>query len=434
MNGRKSIDRRDFIKASAVGLAGVGRRSRPARPRGGAGVDTRLGQGQGLPAPGPDRLQGLGHRHRTSQTFPTEVLKAALDAGVNYFDTGEGYGREGPSGASARPSRPGPQVPVHHHQVPLRRPADTAAVAAKLQESLDRLQTDYVDCLMLGPSSAAAVKNEVYHQAIAELKKQARSGSRARQPRQPHAGAGRADGADPARGGRGRPFRRHLLVYNSCRRSRGQGLEAASKKDLGLTIMKSNPLGAISTQERIEQLKKDGQPIDERLQKSMDQMEEQAKQAQDFLKKHNAVTPAEVKAGALSSSWPTRASTPSTWPSTPSTRPELPGPVRPRLGERDRVLLASYESECGPLYCRHAAASASRPARAGPVNTIMPLQPLFRGQAARSTPSRNTPDWRRPRPTPAGRAPGRAKRPARTASPSGRSSAWRTTAEPCIEG
>ena len=389
MNGRKSIDRRDFIKASAVGLAGVGT-TLAAGPAAAAGrtatpVSAKIKNYRTLGRTGFKASDiGIG----TSQTFPTEVLKAALDAGVNYFDTGEGYGRGGAERSIGEAikgrDRKSLFITTKFRFDGL---ADTAAVAAKLQESLDRLQTDYVDCLMLGPSSAAAVKNEVYHQAIAELKKQGKvrfSGAASHGSRMPGQGepmeqillAAVEDGR----------FDVILLVYNFLQKEPGDKvLEAASKKDLGLTIMKSNPLGRyFDTKNRVEQLKKDGQPVDERLQKSMEQMEEQAKQAQDFLKKHNAVTPAEVKAAALKFVLADRrVQTLNLAFNTFDDVQSFLALSGQGLGDRDRVLLASYESECGALYCRHACGVCESACPSGvPVNTIMRFNHYFEAQGS----------------------------------------------------
>ena len=171
MNKRKGIDRRSFIKASTLGLAGVGTTL--------AAKSMQAGQTASGEAPKIKSYRALGRTGvkvsdigiGTSQTFPVDILKAALDAGVNYFDTGDGYGR-GQAERSIGEAIKGRDRKSLFITTKFRMDglADTAAVAAKLQEGLDRLQTDYVDCLMMGPASAAEVKNEVYHRAIEELK------------------------------------------------------------------------------------------------------------------------------------------------------------------------------------------------------------------------------------------------------------------------
>ncbi|MCJ7612044.1 MAG: aldo/keto reductase, partial [Candidatus Aminicenantes bacterium] len=173
MSHRKSMGRRDFIRASALGLAGVGTTL--------AGTPAQAGQAApGLSAKiksyrtlGRTGFQASDIGIGTSQTFPTEVIKAALDAGVNYLDTGEGYGR-GAAERSIGEAIKGRERKSLFITTKFRMDglAGTADVAAKLEQCLERLQTDYVDCLMLGPQTAASVKDELYHKAVEELKKQ----------------------------------------------------------------------------------------------------------------------------------------------------------------------------------------------------------------------------------------------------------------------
>src|SRR5512136_2500879 len=389
MSKRTGMDRRDFIKTSAAGLAGVG----TALAAGPAAAAAQAA------APVPAKIKtyrtlgrtgfkvsdiGIG----TSQTFPTEVLKAAIDAGVNYFDTGEGYGR-GAAERSIGEAIKGRDRKSLFITTKLRFEglADTAAVAAKLDESLGRLQTDYVDCLMMNPPNAAAVKSEIYHQAIAELKKQGKVR---------FAGAGTHGARGP---GQGEPmdqillaavedgrFDVILLVYNFLQKEPGEKvLEAASKKGLGLTIMKSNPLGRYyDTMSRVEQLKKDGQPVDERLQKSMEQMAETAKQAESFIQKNGLKTPAEIKAAALKFVLADpRVHTLNLAFNTFDDVQNLLALSGSGLSSGEKGLLTSYERDCSPLYCRHACGICEADCPKGvPVNTIMRYNHYFEAQGS----------------------------------------------------
>ena len=389
MSKRKGLDRRDFIKASAFGLAGVGT-TLAAGPAAASGqtappVSAKIKSYRTLGRTGFKASDiGIG----TSQTFPTEVLKAALDAGVNYFDTSEGYGR-GQAERSIGEAIKGRDRKSLFITTKLRFDglADTAAVAAKLDQSLERLQTDYVDCLMLGPSTAASVKNEVYHQAIEEFKKQGKvrfSGAGTHGSRMP----GQGEPMDTillaaVEDGR---FDVILLVYNFLQKEPGEKiLEAASKKNLGLTIMKSNPLGRYyDTKNRIEQMTKDGQPIDERMQKSMEQMAETAKQAEAFIQKNGLKTPAEVKAAALKFVLAdARVHTLNLAFNTFDDVQNFLALSGAGLGGKDRVLLASYEKDCGSLYCRHACGVCESECPSGvAVNTIMRYNHYFEAQGS----------------------------------------------------
>lgn len=167
MNKRKGMDRRDFIRASALGLAGMGATlAAPARAgQAVPNISAKIKSHRTLGRTGFKASDiGLG----TSQTFPTEVIKAALDAGVNYIDTAEGYGR-GAAERSIGEAIKGRDRKSLFITTKIRMDglAGAAAVGEQLRQSLERLQTDYVDCLMLpGPPTAASVKNELDRKSV----------------------------------------------------------------------------------------------------------------------------------------------------------------------------------------------------------------------------------------------------------------------------
>ena len=83
---------------------------------------------------------------KQAQSDVTAVAKAALDAGINFFDTAEGYnnGRSEEALAVALKGR-------RHEAVigtKVSRP-DPATIRERCEASLDRLQTDYVDIYMI---------------------------------------------------------------------------------------------------------------------------------------------------------------------------------------------------------------------------------------------------------------------------------------------
>ncbi len=391
MTQRKGLDRRAFLKTSAIGLAGAGAgiTVRPsaasAAPAAASAEDVRIKSFRSLGRTG-FRASDIGIG--TSQTFPTEVLKAALDAGVNYFDTGEGYGRgqaERSIGEAIKGRDRGSLFITTKFRVDGL--ADTAAIAAKLDESLARLQTGYVDCLMINPSTTAAVKNEVFHAAVADLKKQGKvrfAGAASHGPRQPGQGEPMETVLTAAvEDGR---FDVVLVVYNFLQKEPGDKvLAAAAKKNVGATIMKSNPLGRYyDTKNRVEQLKKDGQPVDERMLQSLAQMEEQAKQAEGFIRERGLTTPAEIKAAALKFVLADpRVHTLNLAFNTFDDVKNLLALSGSGLAAGDKGLLAAYEKDCGSLYCRHACGLCEPACPHGvPVNTIMRYDHYFGAQGS----------------------------------------------------
>jgi len=389
MNKRKGLDRRGFLKASALGLAGVGT-TLAAKP-------SSAGQAAPEESPKIKSYRPLGRTGfkasdigiGTSQTFPTPVMSAALDAGVNYLDTGEGYGRGQAERSIGEAIKGRDRKSLFiTTKVSVDGLGTTAQVAEKVQQSLERLQTDYIDCLMLpGPSTAESVKNDLYHQSVEELKKQGKvrfSGVSCHGSRMP---------------GRGEPmetvllaavddgrFDVVLLVYNFLQKEPGEKvLEAAAKKNIGATIMKSNPLGRYyDMKARLEQMTKEGQAIDERMQKSMAQMEETAKQAEAFIQKNGLKTPAEIKAAALKFVLedPRVHTLNLAFNTFDDVRNSL-ALSGSGLGEKERGMLAAFERECGPLYCRHACGVCESQCPSGvPVNTIMRYNHYFESQGS----------------------------------------------------
>jgi len=388
MSKRKGMDRRDFIKASALGLAGAGAAFGADPARAGQAAPGPAAKIQTYRTLGRTGFQASDIGIGTSQNFSVEVLRAALDAGVNYLDTGEGYGR-GQAERSIGEAIKGRDRGSLFITTKFRMDglAGAADVAAKLDQGLERLQTDYVDCLMLGPQTAASVKNETYHQAIAELKKRGKvrfSGASSHGPRMPGEGEPMETvllaAVDDGR------FDVLLLVYNFLQREPGEKiLEAAAKKNIATTIMKSNPVGRYyDMKSRVEQLKKDGQPVDERMQKSLEQMEPMAKQAEEFARKNGLKTPAEIKAAALKFVLADpRVNTLNLAFNTFDDVQNLLKLSGSGMVGRERVLLASYERDCGSLYCRHACGLCESACPSGvPVNTIMRYNHYFEAQGS----------------------------------------------------
>ena len=389
MSKRKGMDRRDFIKASAMGLAGVGTTlaAKPALAgQASIAAGAKIQSYRTLGRTG-FRVSDIGIG--TSQTFPTEVIKAALDAGVNYIDTAEGYGR----GAAERSI--GEAIKGRDRKslfITSKVRADGSAlkdqVFEKVGQCLERLQTGYVDCLMLqAPPTAESVKNEGYHQAVEELKKRGQvrfSGTASHGNRM--AGQGEPmENVLLAAVDDGR-FDVLLVVYNFLQREPGEKvIEAAAKQDIAVTIMKSNPLSRyFDTKSRIEQMTKDGQPIDERMQKSMQQMEETAKRAEAFIQKNGLKTPAEVKAAALKFVLAEpRVHTLNLAFNTFEDVQNYLALSGSGLGRKEQGLLASFERECGSLYCRHACGVCESQCPSGvPVNTIMRFNHYFEAQGS----------------------------------------------------
>ena len=388
MKIRKGMDRRDFIRASAIGLVGAGTTLAAGPVRGGQeppqAETPRIKSFRTLGRTGFKASEiGLG----TSQAYTTAVLGAAFDAGVNYVDTAEGYGR-GQSERSIGEAIQGRDRKSLFITTKVRFDAKATEdqVIERAGQSLERLQTEYVDCLMIqGPPTVESVKNEAYHQAIERLKKDGKvrfAGISNHGSRMPGRGDPMEDVLVAAvEDGR---FDVVLLVHNFLQREAGDKvLEAAAKKNVAATIMKSNPLGRYyGMKERIAQMKAEGQEIDERMQKSMEQMEETAKQAESFIREHGLTTAAEVREAALKFVLADpRVHTLTLAFNTFDDVQNYVSLSGSGLAAEERGLLAAYEKECGSLYCRHACGLCEPVCPHGvPVNAIMRYNHYFEAQ------------------------------------------------------
>ncbi len=384
---KQGMDRRGFIKASAFGLAGVGTalKAGPSQAAGeSAGETPKIKSYRTLGRTG-FKVSDIGIG--TSQTFPPAVMAAAMDAGVNYIDTGEGYGRGAAEKSIAEAIKGRDRKSLFiTTKIRMDGIAGKAQVVEKARQALERLQTDYIDCLMpSGPPTVAALKNEDFHQAMDQLKKEGlvRFAGVAN-----HGGRGPGDTMEQfilAAIDDGR-FDLVLFVYNFLQKEAGEKiLEAAAAKNVATTIMKSNPLGRyFDLKQRAEQLKKEGQPLDERMTKSLAEMEETAKKAESFLQKNGLKTPAEIKAAALKFVLADpRVHTLNLAFNTFDDVRDILALSGTTLRPADKGLLAAYESECGRLYCRHACGicESSCPYSV-PVNTIMRYNHYFETQGS----------------------------------------------------
>lgn len=389
MAKRNGMDRRGFIKASAIGLAGVG-------------TTLRAGASPVAKLPGEETSKILSYRTLgrtgfkvsdiglgTSQAYSPVVLGAALDAGVNYIDTAEGYGRGASEQSIGEAIRDRDRSSLFiTTKIRVMDNMTKDQVIEKVQACLDRLQTGYVDCLMnQAPPTAESLKNEGFHAGMDQLKKEGKirfAGVASHGPRMAGQGEPMEDVLTAAvEDGR---FDLLLLVYNFLQKEAGgKVLEAAAKHNVATTIMKSNPLGRYhDMKERIERMKREGQEIDERMQQTWDRMEETAAEAESFIREHGLEGPAEIKAAALKFVLgDSRAHTLTLAFNTFDDVRDLIGLSGTGLQTADRNLLRDYEKDCGRLYCRHACGvcEASCP-HAVPVNTIMRYAHYFEAQGS----------------------------------------------------
>ncbi len=240
------------------------------------------------------------------------VLMAALDRGVNYIDTAEHYvnGNSERAVGQALKGRDRSKVFLTTKlNMVFNKQNDKAAILDRFRKCLERLGTDYADCLMIHLCPLALVKYEPYHEAVRELKAEGRvrfSGLSSHGA--DYSLSGRID--DPvetvvlaaAEDGR---FDVVLCTYNYLKGEEGDRmLKACAAKGMGVTLMKMNPAltnaqEAETLNRQRERYRKLGQDLPEPMAKLAKISAARTAATEAFLKKHRLSGPEQSRDAAL---------------------------------------------------------------------------------------------------------------------------------------
>ena len=383
----QELSRRRFLGSSAAALAGVGLTSRAKLLRADASVqdkETKIKEYRTLGRTGfkvSDMAFGAG------ELAEPALLEAILDAGINYIDTAEGYGR----GRSERiigsviKNRDRKKIFVTT-KLGLRGDLTKEAIKGRALKCLERLQTEYVDCLMIHmPSTVEQLNTEGYHAAFEELRAEGRVRFRGLS----NHGAQWGDVPQTmervhlaaAEDGR---FDVALLVYNFLQQDEGERiLKAYKQKNIGATLMKTNPvLNYMEVKEQAEQLKEDGKEVSERLQNLLDRLKGRADATSAFQKQYGLKSYDEVRSAAIKFVL----NNPNVSCACPTIKNfsdlEFYGNLSgTKFDLEAEKTLAAYKALYGDLYCRHACGKCeSNCPHAVPVNTIMRYNHYFQAQ------------------------------------------------------
>ena len=169
------LNRRNFLTTLTSGVLGLGvSRNVKASPR-------NPGMAQGASAPIKiKKYNDLGNTGikvpdvscGAISFFESNVLRYAYDLGVTYFDTAEGYMRqksESMIGEALKDVRDKIAITTKHGLNPRVKQEE---IIQRVEASLERMQTDYVDVAMIhGLSDLSLLDNEEIQAAYAQLKK-----------------------------------------------------------------------------------------------------------------------------------------------------------------------------------------------------------------------------------------------------------------------
>ena len=237
------LSRRRFMQVSSAMIAGGVATAASGKPEG-------LEDAGDKPEKVIQRYRTLGRTgfkasdigYGTGPVSDPNLIRYAVDKGINYFDTAEGYAR----GLSERMIG---EALAHIDRkkvfittkVGVSENDDKASILRRFGKCQERLKTDYVDAFFMhGVPRIGDLDNKAFHAACAELKSQGRL---------KHIGI---SCHEPAKGDRmediciaasqdGR-FDLLLFVYNFMNKEAGERILAACKKNnVGATLMKTAP-------------------------------------------------------------------------------------------------------------------------------------------------------------------------------------------------
>lgn len=388
MSKANGMKRRIFLKSSALGVVGAGVMSGKI---GFAGEENK----NEVQLPKIKEFRTLGRTGFKVSDIGSggpgdvAVLKALLDAGVNYIDTAEGYSRgqsEITTGKVIKNyDRKSLFITTKLHLDP-KADLGKEAILKRARECLGRLDTEYIDCLMIhGPDKVETIKAEGFHAAVQQLKSEGKlkfvgisnHGSQWGEEEDNMEKILLAAASD------GR-FDVFLFVYNFIQKEAGQRvLQACKEKNIGTTLMKTNPVGTyLLMKDRLDAMQKEGKEIPEFWTKVVPKLKVKADMADSFIKKHDLKNPAEIRDAAIKFVL----GNPGVHTVCCSCRNfddvenfvKLSGCA---LSSAETKKLSAYAVGCAQFYCRHACGICeSKCPHQVPVNTIMRYNHYFESQ------------------------------------------------------
>jgi len=384
MTQKTRIGRRRFLKQTAAGALGAGIAGRGAWAGDGGRQtqDSRKIKDYRVFGRTGFKVSDIG-----AGTIQDDgVLRAALEAGVNYLDTGEEY-------------------PGHHKiisraikgldrkslfictKIMVKDDKSKEGFISRTRKCLEDMQTEYVDCLMMHmPEKVEFLKTEGFHAAMTELKAE----GRVRSVGASHHGsfwytepAESMETVLMAAVEDGR-FDALLLAYNFLQMDQSERvLNACKAKNIGTVIMKASPIAIYySMKERVEKLQKENKEVSAFAAEGLRRYQDKADRAEKFIREHNLHNPQEIQDAAVRFVLGNpNVSSVCCLPKTYDDMDRFVLLSGTRLNSAETARLEAYKTGCGELYCRHAC-GLCEPAcpRGVPVNTIMRYNQYYAGQ------------------------------------------------------
>ncbi|MGB6341077.1 MAG: aldo/keto reductase [Candidatus Aminicenantaceae bacterium] len=391
MNVKKSMHRREFLKVSTLGAVGAGIPAHKVISSSTVGRtqtttdELKIKEYRKLGRTGFKVSDISAGEHQGNEA----ILSTLLDAGVNYIDTGESYGRGRDERVIGQVVKKRDRKSVFvTTKLYLNKDRTKNSIIERTRKCLERLQTDYIDCMMIhSAQSVATIKGKGFHDAMSELKIEGRVRFVGISNHGTHWGILPPEESmekillAAAEDGR---FDVMLLVYNYLAKENGEKvLKVCAEKNIGTTLMKTNPVADyLFFKSEVEQLEKEGKDIPGYLKRVLLRYEKLVEEAQGFIKKHNLKDTHEIKDAAIR--YALNNPHVHTVCATCNNFEEAEAFLKlsgGRFTPQDKKTLTAYAQGCGIFYCRHACGlcEPSCPHHV-PVNSIMRYNHYFVAQ------------------------------------------------------
>jgi uncharacterized protein len=385
MSSKKKVTRRSFIGGTmAAAAAGLNAARRPVFKQENRYAKPEIQDYRKLGRTG-FKVSDIGFG--SGELADAALLEAILDTGVNYIDTAEGYLRGGSERIIGKVMQKRDRKKVFiSTKLGVRKDATESSILDRSGKSLERLQLDYVDCLMIhAPATVEHLKNPAFHNAFARLKADGRvrfcgvsnHGSQWNEVPQKMEEVLLAAAED------GR-FDVMLFVYNFLQQEQGSSiLEACRDNNIGATLMKTNPvLNYMEVKDQVEEARAQGREPGEYQINLLSRLKERADAAEKFRARYGLDGYDRVREAAVRFVLHNR--NVNTACLTIKNYSDLEFYVRLSgldFGSYEEEVLTDYAAAAASLYCRHACGDceAACPHRV-PVNTIMRYHQYFAGQ------------------------------------------------------
>ena len=289
----KPFNRRDFISKSSLGLMAVGTgmtnyKHTTLYPESGLNqnqikiTDYRLLGRTGFKVSDI----GCGPVMMTNEN----LLKAVIDSGVNIFDTAEFYGNGNNELLVGRAIKDFDRKSLFiNTKLMINKNDDTEKIKDRVRKCLERLNTSYLDGLMLwNPMSIENVRNKEFHNAFKQLKEEGRvkfCGISCHGSEYPGVTGDNMEKIICGAVEDGR-FDHVLFVYNYAQQEMGNNiLKACAVKNTGVLLMKTDPFGKryLDIIDKVNTLRKENKPIDENTSRRYETILEKQKSGKAYL-------------------------------------------------------------------------------------------------------------------------------------------------------